>query len=90
MSETETQEPAQARSARTAITLELAERYQDIERTEAELQFAREEFYRDVARLRRQFTPESLAARVGVTRDAVYQWRKRGRALLKGVCDGTG
>lgn len=76
-------EITEERKARFVLITELAERYREIEEESVELQVKRDEFYRDVTRLRREFKPESLAALTGVTRDAVYKWFSNGRKLLK-------
>ena len=79
-----TENDAEELMKRRVRTMELAATYEDLEERAARLQHDREEFYRDVRRLRGLFAPESLAARLGLTRDAVYAWNKRGKALLNG------
>ena len=78
----ETVREAELRTRRT-IAEEFATRYLELKEREAELSFDVETFYMDVAALLGRFGAESLAARIGVTRDAVYQWAKRGRRVRK-------
>lgn len=67
-----------ARKRRT-VRDELADRYRELKEREAAVSFDTDVFYMDVAKLLGQFSADSLANRLGVTRDAVYQWARKGR-----------
>lgn len=64
---------------RNAVATELMDRYRELKEREAEVIFDTEQFYIDVANLLGRFSAEKLAERIGVTRDAVYQWARKGR-----------
>lgn len=64
---------------RDTVATELMDRYRELKEREAEVIFDTEQFYIDVANLLGRFSAEKLAERIGVTRDAVYQWARKGR-----------
>lgn len=67
------------RPGRTAIADEFMTRYFELKERQVQLDFDTETFYMDVAEWLGYFSAEALAARIGITRHAVYQWAKRGR-----------
>jgi hypothetical protein len=77
-----TEKELEERTARTVRMTELAITYQVLEERAAQLQHDRETFYADVALLAKRFSPDSLAARLGLSRDAVYKWASKGRKVL--------
>lgn len=64
---------------RESIATELTVRYRELKEREAEVIFDTEQFYIDIANLLGRFSADRLAERIGVTRDAVYQWARKGR-----------
>lgn len=68
---------------RGETTDELARRYMELKDREAELSFDTEMFYMDVDNLLGRFSSTSLGEKLGLSRDAIYQWARKGRAARR-------
>lgn len=69
----------ETRRRRDTVAVEFMHRYRELKDREAELSFDTDQFYIDIASMLGRFSADNLAELIGVTRDAVYQWARKGR-----------